>query len=157
MQVRTLIDKLALEPHPEGGTFREIHRASERVQTSRGVRSAITAIYYLLERNQVSRWHVVQSDEIWHFYEGSPLELLGYDPTKRALTRHVLGNTTHDHERVAVIRSGVWQAARSLGDFSLVGCSVGPGFEFEDFGFVASLAQHRMHFEGELAAFASLL
>ena len=156
-RVRALIDKLALEAHPEGGSFREIHRGSERVQTSRGVRSAITAIYYLLERNEISRWHVVQADEIWHFYEGSPLELLGYDPAKRALVRYVLGNTTLGHERVAVIRSGVWQAARSLGDFSLVGCSVGPGFEFEDFSFVASLPHHRMHFEGELAALASLL
>lgn len=157
MQVRALIDKLGLEPHPEGGSFREIYRASERVHTSRGVRSAITAIYYLLERNQMSRWHVVQSDEIWHFYEGSPLELLGYDQGKRMLVRYLLGNTTRDHQRVAVIRSGVWQAARSLGDFTLVGCSVGPGFEFEDFHFVASLPQHRVHFEGELAAFTSLL
>jgi len=157
LRVRALIDKLGLEPHPEGGSFREIYRASDRVQTTRGVRSAITAIYYLLERNQASRWHIVQSDEIWHFYEGSALELLGYDPEKRALVRYVLGNTTHDHQRVAVIRSGVWQAARSLGDCSLVGCSVGPGFEFEDFSFVANFPQHRMHFEDELAAFASLL
>ena len=157
LQVRALIDKLGLEPHPEGGSFREIYRASERVHGSRGVRPAITAIYYLLERNQISRWHLVHADEIWHFYEGSPLELLGYDPEKRALARYVLGNTTDDQQRVAVIRTGVWQAARSLGDFSLVGCSVGPGFEFEDFRFVASLPQHRVHFEGELASFSSLL
>jgi len=71
--------------------------------------------------------------------------------------RYVLGNTTHDHQRVGAIPNGVWQAARSLGDFSLVGCSVGPGFEFEDLSFVANLPQHRMHFEGELAAFGSLL
>lgn len=157
LQVRALIDKLRLEPHPEGGSFREIHRASERVRTSRGDRSAITTVYYLLERNQASRWHVVQADEIWHFYEGAPLELLGYEPEKRALVRYVLGNTTQEHQCVAVIPNGVWQAARSLGDFSLVGCSVGPGFEFEDFSLVANLRQHRMHFEGELGAFASLL
>jgi hypothetical protein len=157
LQVRALIDELGLEPHPEGGSFREIYRASECVQTSRGVRSAITTVYYLLEHNQASRWHVVQSVEIWHFYEGSPLELLGYDPEKRALVRYVLGDTTQDHQRVAVICKGVWQAARSLGDFALVGCSVGPGFEFEDFSLVANLPQHRMHFEGGLAAFASLL
>ena len=157
LQARALIDKFGLEPHPEGGSFREIYRASERVQTSRGFRSAITTVYYLLERNQASHWHIVQSDEIWHFYEGSPLELLGYDPEKRALVRHVLGNTTEDHQRVAVIPNGVWQAARSLGDFSLVGCSVGPGFEFEDFSLVGNLPQHRIHFAGELADFVSLL
>jgi uncharacterized protein len=157
MQVRALIDKLDLEPHPEGGSYREIYRSSERVQTPRGARSAITAIYYLLERSEISRWHVVEADEIWHFYEGSPLELLAYDPEARALVRCVLGNTGDDHERVAVIRKGVWQAARSLGDFSLVGCTVAPGFDFEDFRFVASLSRHRAHFEGELAPFTSLL
>ncbi|MGN6453765.1 MAG: cupin domain-containing protein [Steroidobacteraceae bacterium] len=157
LQARALIDKLGLEPHPEGGSFREIYRASGRVQTSRGPRSAITTVYYLLERDQASRWHIVQSDEVWHFYEGAPLELLGDDPETRALVRHVLGNTTQDHQRVAAIPNGVWQAARSLGDFSLVGCSVGPGFEFDDFSLVGNLPQHRKHFEGELADFLSLL
>jgi uncharacterized protein len=157
MQTRALVDKLGLEPHPEGGWYREIYRSSERVQTPRGSRAAITMIYYVLERNQVSRWHVVAADEIWHFYEGSPLELLAYDPDASALARSLLGGTGEDHERVAVIRKGIWQAARSLGDFSLVGCSVGPGFEFEDFRFVADLPGHRAHFKGELVRFASWL
>jgi uncharacterized protein len=155
--VRALIEKLDLKPHPEGGSYREIYRSSERVQTARGVRPAITAIYYLLERNQISRWHVVEADEIWHFYEGSPLELLAYDPEAQTLVRCVLGNTTNDQKRVAVVRKGVWQAARSLGDFSFVGCSVGPGFDFEDFSLVVTLPRHQMHFEGVLAPFASLL
>ena len=157
IQARTLIDKLDLKPHPEGGSYREIYRSSERVQTSRGARCAITAIYYLLERHQISRWHVVAAEEIWHFYEGSPLELLVYDPESRALVRRVLGTMRDDQERVAVIRKGIWQAARSLGDFSLVGCDVGPGFDFEDFRLVASVAGHRVHFEGKLAPLASLL
>jgi predicted cupin superfamily sugar epimerase len=157
MQSRAVADRLDLKPHPEGGWYREIYRSSDPVQTMRGARSAITAIYYLLDRDQTSRWHVVGSDEIWHFYEGSPLELLAYDTEARALVRCVLGSTNENHERVAVIRKGVWQAARSLGDFSLVGCTVGPGFEFEDFQFVASLSGHPAHFDGELAPFASLL
>ena len=157
LQARTLIDKLDLKTHPEGGRYREIYRSSERVQTARGTRCAITAIYYLLERNQVSRWHVVQADEIWQFYEGSPLELLGYDPEARELVRCILGEMRYAQERVAVIRKGIWQAARSLGEFSLVGCNVGPGFDFEDFRLVAALSGHRVHFEGELAPFASLL
>ena len=156
-QARTLIEKLDLKPHPEGGSYREIYRSSERVQTARGARCAITAIYYLLERNQFSRWHVVEADEIWHFYEGSPLELLAYDPESRALTRGVLGNMTDEQVRVAVIRKGIWQAARSLGDFSLVGCNVGPGFDFEDFRLVAGLSGHLAHFKDTLAPFASLL
>jgi predicted cupin superfamily sugar epimerase len=152
-----LIDKLGLEPHPEGGSYREIYRSSERVQTARGTRSAITAIYYLLERTQSSRWHVVEADEIWQFHEGSPLELLAYDPAAREIVRCVLGNMRDAKERVAVIRKGIWQAARSLGDFSLVGCNVGPGFDFEDFRLVASLSGHQVHFDGQLAPFASLL
>src|SRR5215469_18171804 len=157
VQARALIEKLDLKPHPEGGWYREVHRSSERVQARRGDRSAITTIYYLLERKQISRWHVVEADEIWHFYEGAPLELVAYEPEARALSGTVLGNTTDDHARAAVIRKGVWQAARSLGDFSLVGCSVGPGFDFEDFRFVASVPGHRAHFEDKLAPWASLL
>ena len=157
MQNRALTGKLDLKPHPEGGWYREIYRSGDCVQTTRGVRSAITMIYYLLERSQIARWHVVDADEIWHFYEGSPLELLAYDPEARSLVRCVLGSTSEDHERAAVIRRGVWQAARSLGDFSLVGCSVGPGFEFGDFQFVATLSAHVAHFDGELAPLASWL
>jgi predicted cupin superfamily sugar epimerase len=157
MQARALIDKLGLKPHPEGGWYREIYRSTERVQTLRDTRSAITTIYYLLERDQISRWHVVEADEIWHFYEGAPLELVAYEPGARALLRYVLGSTGDDRVRVAAIRQGVWQAARSLGDFSLVGCSVGPGFEFGDFRFVASLPGHRLHFEDKLAPWLLLL
>jgi uncharacterized protein len=150
---RDLVAKLALQPHPEGGWYREIYRSPTRVQTARGSRSAITTIYYLLERHQLSRWHVVQADELWHFYGGAPLELLEYDPATRTLARHELSETS-----VAVIPTGVWQAARSLGEYSLVGCTVGPGFEFADFQFTSDLPSHADHFRGgDLAPFASLL
>ena len=159
MSARELVGKLALLPHPEGGWYREIYRARERVQTRRGLRSALTTIYYLLEQQQLSRWHVVESPEIWHFYDGAPLELLEYDPVARRLVRHVLGNVRDGNDTVAVIEAGVWQAARSRGEFSLVGCSVGPGFEFEDFRFVTALAGHEAHFTGEgaLTGLADLL
>jgi predicted cupin superfamily sugar epimerase len=157
MKISAVIQKLNLKPHPEGGWYREIYRSTGRVQTKRGTRSAITTIYYLLERDQISRWHVVDADEVWHFYEGSPLELLAYDPKMRALVRSELGTTRQKHERVAVVQKGVWQAARSLGAFSLMGCSVGPGFEFDDFRFVAKVRGYRAHFKGKLAPFASLL
>jgi len=152
-----VIEMLELKPHPEGGWYREIYRSGARVPTPRGERSAITTIYYLLERRDASRWHVVDADEIWHFYAGAPLELLAYDPQVRALARHVLGSLGAGQQQVAAIRAGIWQAARSLGEFSLLGCSVGPGFEFEDFRFVVNLAGHRAHFEGRLAPWAALL
>jgi len=157
MNARELVEKLSLLPHPEGGWYREIYRSRERVQTRRGLRSALTTIHYLLEHGQLSRWHVVESAEIWHFYDGAPLELLAYDPVTRTLERHVLGDVSEGNETVAVIEAGVWQAARSRGDFSLVGCTVGPGFEFEDFRFVSTLPDHGAHFTGELAELAVLL
>jgi predicted cupin superfamily sugar epimerase len=193
MDAKALIQKLQLKPHPEGGWFREIHRASERVTTARGARSALTTIYYLLERGQLSRWHVVQSDEVWHFYAGAPLELVVYDSTARVCKPMVLAAAsaattatataaspvtaapiglspptvgaasaaivTQDegHEPVGIVHAGEWQAARSLGDYSLVGCNVGPGFEFEDFRFVSDLPGHAEHFSGELVRYRSLL
>jgi uncharacterized protein len=132
MQARDIIRRLSLQPHPEGGWYREIHRSAVRVQAPKGARSAVTTIYYLLEQAQLSRWHVVDADEIWHFYGGAPLELAAYDPVSRRLTRHVLDAPGGAAEPVAVVSSGFWQAARSLGEYSLVGCSVGPGFEFAD-------------------------
>ena len=153
-----LIERLALKPHPEGGWYREVQRAAERVETARGPRSALTTIYYLLEQGQLSRWHVVESDEVWHFYGGAPLELLAYDPRTRALRRSVLASpTVPSAEPIGVIEAGVWQAARSRGAYSLVGCNVGPGFEFADFRFVAAISGHAAHFTGELARYASLL
>lgn len=152
-----LVTSLGLTPHPEGGWFREIHRSAASVQSARGPRAAVTTIHYLLEAEQLSRWHVVESDEIWHFEAGSPLELLAYNPGTRALQRHVLGALEQEREPVAVIPAGVWQAARSLGAHSLVGCTVGPGFDFQDFRFVSTLQGHEAHFQGELEALATWL
>jgi uncharacterized protein len=157
VKARELIDQLSLLPHPEGGWYREIYRSRERVQTRRGSRSALTTIHYLLEQQQLSRWHVVESAEIWHFSDGAPLELFEYVPETCHLTRHVLGAVREGNEGVVVIEAGVWQAACSRGEFSLVGCSVGPGFEFEDFRFVTALSDHEAHFTGELAELAHLL
>jgi uncharacterized protein len=121
-----------------------------RVGAPAGNRSALTTIYYLLARGQFSRWHVVDSDEIWHFYYGAPLEIFAYDPDSQVVTREVLDHPTDGREPVAIIPAGIWQAARSLGDYSLLGCSVAPGFEFGDFRLVASLPRHEQHFTGRL-------
>lgn len=153
----TLIELLRLEPHPEGGWYREVHRSSELLQTPRGPRNALTSIYFLLERPQFSRWHVVESDEIWHYASGAPLELLIYRPDSRQFRRRLLGAPAGEQQPTGSVRAGEWQAARSLGDHTLVGCDVGPGFDFEDFRFVAALPGHENHFTGELAPWSHLL
>jgi len=162
MHARQLIERLSLQPHPEGGWYREIYRSTSRIDTPRGNRAALTTIYYLLERDQLSRWHIVASDEVWHHYCGAPLELLAYDPKARTLLRRTLSSPgdhggTGDAEAVAVIERSIWQAARSLGEYSLLGCTVGPGFEFADFRFVADVADHAGHFTGAMTDLKKLL
>lgn len=152
-----LIAGLELTEHPEGGWYREMHRAAEVLVTPRGPRAALTSIYYLLEAGQKSRWHVVASDEIWHFHDGASLELITYDPDRAAVSRRVLGSPRDGGEPIGAVAAGIWQAARSLGEWTLVGCDVGPGFDFEDFRFIASVAGHEQHFAGALAPYAALL
>jgi len=120
-----LIETLALVPHPEGGWYRQVYKSEERVTRHRdgAERTALTTIYFLLVEGTYSAWHRVQSDEVWHFYEGDALELLTRDAVTRLDAAH----------RVHVIHAGAWQAARPLGAYTLVGCTVGPGFEYDDF------------------------
>lgn len=131
-----LIATLRLEPHPEGGFYRELFRSAHTVTPSdgRGTRAAITTIYFLLTADTFSRWHMVTSDEAWHLYEGGPLELLELDIASRTLERHTLAQAGDgDAQPVHVVPAGKWQAARSLGPYALMGCTVGPGFDFADF------------------------
>jgi len=152
-----LVARFALEPHPEGGWYREVFRSGTLLSTGRGPRAALTSIYFLLESHQHSRWHVVTSDESWHHAGGAPLELLVYAPASGKLQRRVLGPLHESHEPLGVVNAGEWQAARSLGTYSLLNCDVAPGFEFEDFTFIAAVPGHERAFAGELAAFRSLL
>ena len=135
-----LIATLDLRPHPEGGHYAEVFRSPSRVSPSdaRGERSALTTIYFLMTAGAQSRWHRVDSDEVWHFYEGDPLELLELDARATTLARHRLGSVDGIAQRpVQTIPAGAWQAARTLGDYTLVGCTVGPGFDFADFRLLA--------------------
>jgi predicted cupin superfamily sugar epimerase len=136
-----LVHALALSPHPEGGHFREVYRSNSLVRPGddRGSRAALTTIYFLLAAGEVSRWHRVASDEVWHYYEGDPLELLTADATFEQPARHVLGNTRPEIKNVHVVTAGEWQAARSTGAYTLMGCTVGPGFEFADFDMLRDL------------------
>ena len=117
-----LIRDLGLQPHPEGGHYAEVHRSA-----------AATSIYFLLASGELSRWHRVRFEEIWHFYEGAPLDLLQLTPNGAELERFVLGPVS-DHERpIHRVPPAHWQAARSRGAFTLVGCTVAPAFQFADF------------------------
>lgn len=130
-----LIATLGLIPHPEGGYYGELHRSDATVLPAdgRGQRAALTTIYFLLPAGAVSRWHRVQSDEVWHFYEGAALDLWMASGEGGPARRHRLGPIDGDQRPVWTVPAGWWQAARPTGAYSLVGCTVGPGFDFRDF------------------------
>jgi uncharacterized protein len=125
-----VIRLLDLEPHPEGGHFRETFRDTRRIE---GGRAASTAIYFLLARGERSHWHRVDAVEIWHWHAGAPLELEIADDNGR-IERVTLGSDLASGERPqGIVPAHAWQAAQSLGDWTLVGCTVAPGFEFSGF------------------------
>jgi predicted cupin superfamily sugar epimerase len=165
-------DALALQPHPEGGYFRETYRSTDVLQTGRGERSLATAILFLVAAGRPSRFHRLTSDETWIHQAGAPLELLLIDAAG-ALRRHVLGtvgclaapspqadpspdahpssDTGPSPEPQALVPAGTWQAARLFGaatgpgDWALMTCVVAPGFDYEDFELAqrdALIAQH---------------
>ncbi|HEY0265740.1 MAG TPA: cupin domain-containing protein [Rhizomicrobium sp.] len=112
-----LIALLDLAPHPEGGHYRETFRDR-----------ASTAIYFLLKDGEASRWHRIASAEVWHFYRGAPLEL------RIGKAVYILGPEIDEAQAPQVaVPPGAWQAARSLGGYTLVGCTVAPGFDFAHF------------------------
>jgi predicted cupin superfamily sugar epimerase len=124
-----MIRLLDLKPHPEGGHFRETFRDTRALD---GGRAASTAIFFLLARGERSHWHRVDAVEVWHYYAGAPLKLEIADGDAR--TTVTLGADIAAGERPqGIVPAGAWQAAHSLGDWTLVGCTVAPGFEFAGF------------------------
>lgn len=135
--VEMLIARLGLQPHPEGGFFVESFRSPlEQPLPDGRVRAASTAIYFLLPSGAFSAWHRVSSDEVWHFYDGDPLELTTLNRSG-TLENATLGREIAYGQRPQfVVPAGVWQAAKPLhgeNGYSLVGCTVAPGFDFADF------------------------
>lgn len=129
-----IIRLLKLKPHPEGGWFAETFRDGAGHKT----RAHSTAIYFLLRKGEASAWHRVDAAEVWHFYAGAPLELKIAKTIAKPQTK-VLGNDLEKGERPQiVVPARHWQCARSLGDFTLVGCTVAPGFLFETFELATS-------------------
>jgi uncharacterized protein len=126
-----IVRRLGLAPHPEGGHFRETFRDRRAVD---GGRAASTAIYFLLARGERSHWHRIDAVEVWHFYAGAPLLLETAAAEGAAITRVTLGPDLGAGEQPqAIVPAGAWQAAESVGAWTLVGCTVAPGFAFERF------------------------
>jgi predicted cupin superfamily sugar epimerase len=124
-----IIARLDLKPHPEGGHYRETFRDSRRDVNGR---SASTAIYFLLARGQRSHWHRIDAAEVWHYYAGSALNLQIADDVGQHSIR--LGPDLAGGEvPQATVPAQAWQAAESTGDWTLVGCTVAPGFDFAKF------------------------
>ena len=131
MEPDTIISTLGMRPHPEGGWYAETWAAD----AAPGTRPTGTAIYFLLRAGEESAWHRVDAAEAWHFYAGDPLELRmaagdGHEPAHA----YTLGTDLAAGARPRwIVPAGAWQAARSLGAWTLVGCTVSPGFRFEGF------------------------
>jgi predicted cupin superfamily sugar epimerase len=142
-RIEILKQELNLEPHPEGGYYREMVRSNQQVQQGERTRSAGTAIYFLVPEGQLTSWHNVASDEVWHYYEGDPLVLEWLDAAG-SFHRSILGPTEEGQRPQHLIPAGCWQRAYCTGSFTLCGCTVSPGFEFEDFTMLdpADLAKH---------------
>ncbi len=124
---------LGLVAHPEGGAYAETWRGTR----ADGARGSGSAIVFMLRAGEVSAWHRVDATEIWHFHAGAPVELLIADDAASStspVARHVVGTALHRGQRPqVVVPAGAWQSARSLGAWSLVGCTVSPAFTFEGF------------------------
>jgi predicted cupin superfamily sugar epimerase len=138
---RYWIEKLQLDPHPEGGCFRQSYRSEVVIAREAlpsefaGKRAASTAIYFLLDGKSFSAFHRLRSDEVWHFYAGEPLLVHVIDPGGEYF-RILLGHEPEAGQVLqAVVRAGCWFASHvaDWNSFALVGCTVAPGFDFEDF------------------------
>jgi predicted cupin superfamily sugar epimerase len=124
-----IIARLGLKPHPEGGHYRETFRDS---RTDAGGRALSTAIYFLLARGERSHWHRIDAAEIWHYYAGSALTLRVADDSGQWSFR--LGpDVAAGEQPQAIVPPDIWQSAESNGDWTLVGCTVAPGFDFATF------------------------
>ncbi|MBU6320089.1 MAG: cupin domain-containing protein [Alphaproteobacteria bacterium] len=135
-----VISYLRLEPHPEGGWYREIWRGSDIAGRASG-----TSIYFLLSGGAPTRWHRVDATEIFHFHAGAPVRLSVADSLNGPRRDHRLGiDISAGEEPQCVISRGTWQSAETLGNWSLLGCSVTPGFMFDGF----ELAPENWRIEG---------
>ena len=130
MTARQVIDLLELQPHPEGGHYRETFRDS---MVDASGRAASTLIYFLLAAGEASHWHRVDATEIWHYYAGAPLKLLVSEDGKTIADITLGAELAAGQRPQGVVPVNAWQSARSTGGWTLVGCTVAPGFDFAGF------------------------
>lgn len=132
MDADQIVELLGLSPHPEGGWYRQTWTSGE------DGRAAGTCIYFLLKAGESSHWHRVDAGEVWHYYAGAPIELRMAATDAGPVERYVLGSDLMQGERPQwVVPKDHWQAAATLGDWTLVGCTVSPGFQFSGFELAA--------------------
>lgn len=124
-----VVRRLGLAPHPEGGFYRETFRD----RPDAAGRAVSTAIYYLLGVGDVSEWHRVDAAEVWHFYAGAPLVITVSENGHDASSHHLGPDLMQGQRPQIVVPAGWWQTATSLGAWTLVGCTVAPGFTFDGF------------------------
>jgi predicted cupin superfamily sugar epimerase len=147
-----LIETLQLAPHPEGGHYRRVYESAKQVETNGVLRPALTSIQFLLTEGVGSRWHRVDAAEVWDWQEGSAIELLMYDATAHSLSRAQLDTSARGGQLLQVVPAGIWQSARTHGDYSLVNCSVSPGFVWSGL----EMLDERSPLAGELRAAGGL-
>ncbi|KAF1050549.1 MAG: hypothetical protein GAK43_02763 [Stenotrophomonas maltophilia] len=152
-RARALIDSLQLAPHPEGGFYRRVFESARQDTAGRAHSSAIL---FLLPAGGISRWHRVDADELWHYHEGGPLELL-IGETPEHLRCERLGPVGVDCLPQRAVPAQAWQAARCLGDYVLVSCTVAPAFEFAGFRLLADEPQVQREWPRLLAEYPELL
>lgn len=124
-----IISALNLQPHPEGGYYAEIYRD----EPEDGGRGVATSIYFLLRRDEVSAWHTVDAVELYHHYAGAPLVLSVSEDGKDVRKIYLGADIAADERPFAMVPAGAWQSARSMGAWTLIGCTVAPAFEFDGF------------------------
>ena len=150
------VDKLGLQAHPEGGYFAETYRSAEQIASGAlpsqfgGDRNISTAIYFLLEGHQFSAFHRIKSDELWHFYYGTPLVVYMIHPNGKLEILKIGSDLEDGCSFQGTVRAGCWFASKPINEtgYSLVGCTVAPGFDFKDFeladkGLINQFPQHR--------------
>lgn len=137
MNAKDYISHLGLLPHPEGGFYKETYRSAESIEFTgfEGKRNVCTAIYFLIEKGNFSALHRIKSDEVWHFYAGDALEVIEIDESGEVISTAVGNDVASGQVPQYMVKAGRWFGSRVLevGSFSLVGCTVAPGFDFRDF------------------------
>jgi predicted cupin superfamily sugar epimerase len=137
MTAKQYVDLLQMNPHPEGGFYKECFRSKEELNFYgfEGTRSLSTSIYFLLEQGQTSSLHRIKSDEIWYFHDGQTLEIIELDESGNELITRLGQNILDGDVLQHVVSAGRWFGARPSegASFCLVGCQVSPGFDFKDF------------------------